>query len=474
MTEKAARRDSHVTSVSGEQREGSVVQAGQNLIEEEKVAVGGVSGKVYSYYVTSVGLWMSLASLLSFVSYQAFSVASSIWLDLWTTDPEAVTDTSVRDMYLGIYGLFGILQSLGVMIGTVILNIACLNAAVKLHTTMLTNVLRSPMSFFDTTPLGRILNRFSKDIDMVDVTIPAQLRSIMSTLLTVAGTVVVICYTSPIFIVIVIPIGCVFWLIQRVYIKTARQVKRLESISRSPIYSHFGETISGAPSIRAYNTTARFIATNEEKIDVNQTCYYPTFVCNRWLAVRLEVIGNLVIFFAALFAVLSRNKLDGGDVGLSLSYSLTVTQYLSWLVTQMSEIETNMVGVERIKEYQETTQEAPLEMPGQDPPPEWPQRGHVRFEDFQVRYRPGLDLVLKGIDCEIRSMEKIGIVGRTGAGKSSLTLALFRIIESAGGSITIDGENIALMGLQRLRSRLTIIPQDPVLFSGTIRMNLGK
>ena len=208
----------------------------QNLIEEEKVAVGGVSGKVYSYYVNSVGLWMSFASLMSFVGYQAFSVASSIWLDLWTTDPEAVTDTSVRDMYLGIYGLFGILQSVGVMVGTVILNIACLNAAVKLHTTMLTNVMRSPMSFFDTTPLGRILNRFSKDIDMVDVTIPAQLRSIMSTLLTVVGTVVVICYTSPIFIVIVIPIGCVFWLVQRIYIKTARQVERLESVTRSPIY----------------------------------------------------------------------------------------------------------------------------------------------------------------------------------------------------------------------------------------------
>ena len=325
MAEKA-RRDSHVTSVSGEGKsaEGSIVQAGQNLIEEEKVAVGGVSGKVYVYYASSVGLWMSLASLMSFVAYQGFSVASSIWLEKWTTDPEAVTDTSVRDMYLGIYGLFGILQSIGVMIGTVILNIACLNAAVKLHTTMLTNVLRSPMSFFDTTPLGRILNRFSKDIDMVDVTIPSQLRSIMSTLLTVVGTIVVICYTSPIFIVIVIPIGCVFWLIQRIYIKTARQVKRLESITRSPIYSHFGETISGAPSIRAYNATARFIATNEEKIDINQTCYYPTFVANRWLAVRLEVIGNLVIFFAAIFAVLSRDKLDGGDVGLSLSYSLTV------------------------------------------------------------------------------------------------------------------------------------------------------
>jgi len=157
---------------------------------------------------------------------------------------------------------------------------------------------------------------------------------------------------------------------------------------------------------------------------------------------------------------------------LSLSYALTVTQSLSFLVTMVSEVETNMVGVERIKEYQEIQEEAPLKMPGQDPPKEWPQYGVVKFDNYQTRYRPGLDLVLKGISCDIMSGEKIGIVGRTGAGKSSLTLALFRIIESAGGSIFIDGENIGLMGLEALRSRLTIIPQDPVLFSGTLRMNL--
>jgi ATP-binding cassette subfamily C (CFTR/MRP) protein 1 len=160
----------------------------------------------------------------------------------------------------------------------------------------------------------------------------------------------------------------------------------------------------------------------------NQVCYYPTFVSSRWLAVRLESIGNVVILFAALFAVLARDTMDPGLVGLSLSYALTVTQSMSYLVTMTSEIETNMVGVERIKEYQEIEEEAPLEMPGQDPPEDWPAFGVVKFDNYQTRYREGLDLVLKGIDCNIQSGEKIGIVGRTGAGKSSLTLALFRII----------------------------------------------
>ena len=216
---------------------------------------------------------------------------------------------------------------------------------------------------------------------------------------------------------------------QKFYVATARQVKRLESITRSPIYSHFGETLSGAATIRAYKMLPVFIAENEKRIDVNQVCYYPTFVSSRWLSVRLETIANLIIFFTSLLAVISRGTLDPGVAGLALSYALNVTSALNMLVRMMSEVETNMVSVERISEYQQVAQEAPFEIPAQDPPPEWPQYGAVTFENYQTRYREGLDLVLKGIDCEIRSGEKIGIVGRTGAGKSSLTLALFRFVE---------------------------------------------
>ncbi len=415
---------------------------------------------------------MSLSSVAMYLIYTIFSVFGSIWLSIWSTDPTASTDIGSRNKYLSVYGVLGLLQATFIMVGTVLISVGTLNAATKLHATMLSRILRSPMSFFDTTPLGRILNRFSKDIDIVDVTIPGILRGLIGQLLGVLGTIIIVCYSNVYFLAVVIPLGFGFYLLQKFYVSTARQVKRLESISRSPIYSHFGETVSGATTIRAYGMTRQFINSNEKKIDANQVCYYPTFVSSRWLAVRLETIGNVVILFAALFAVLARDSMDPGLVGLSLSYALTVTQSLSYLVTMVSEVETNMVGVERVKEYQEITEEAPLKMPGQDPPSEWPQYGVVKFDNYQTRYRPGLDLVLKGITCEISRGEKIGIVGRTGAGKSSLTLALFRIIESSSGSIVIDGENIGLIGLETLRSRLTIIPQDPVLFSGSLRMNL--
>lgn len=184
------------------------------------------------------------------------------------------------------------------------------------------------------------------------------------------------------------------------------------------------------------------------------------------------MVGNLIILFAGLFAVLGRENMSPGLVGLSVSYALQITQTLNWLVRMTSDVETNIVAVERIKEYGETKREADWELPNSTMPVNWPEVGRVEFKDFQVRYREGLDLVLRGISFAVNGGEKVGIVGRTGAGKSSLTLALFRIIESAGGAIIIDGQDISKMGLHSLRSRLTIIPQDPVLFSGTLRINL--
>lgn len=184
------------------------------------------------------------------------------------------------------------------------------------------------------------------------------------------------------------------------------------------------------------------------------------------------MVGNLIIFFAALFSVLDRDNANEGTVGLSVSYALQVTQTLNWLVRMTSDVETNIVAVERIKEYGETEQEAPWENPNAVVPVNWPEAGTVEFKDFRVRYRENLDLVLRGISFSVKGGEKVGIVGRTGAGKSSLTLALFRIIEAAGGKIFIDGQDVSKLGLHTLRSRLTIIPQDPVLFSGSMRMNL--
>ncbi|XP_053695519.1 multidrug resistance-associated protein 1 isoform X1 [Sabethes cyaneus] len=442
------------------------------LIEQEKSETGSVKWEVYKHYLKSIGLTLSLATVFLNLIFQGFSIGSNLWLSRWSTDAAAENDTGVRDMYLGVYGAFGAGQVLAQFIASLTLALGALLAAKAMHEVLLTYVLKWPMAIFDTTPQGRILNRFSKDVDTVDNVLPLQFRSFLNMFFSVVATLVVITISTPIFSAVIVPIGILYYMVQRFYVATSRQLKRLESVSRSPIYSHFGESIQGAQTIRAYNLQDRFITESESRVDFNQVCYFPSIIANRWLAVRLEMVGNLIILFAALFAVLGRETMNPGLVGLSVSYALQITQTLNWLVRMTSDVETNIVAVERIKEYGETKQEAAWELPNSNLPRGWPEQGRVEFQDFQVRYREGLDLVLKGISFAVEGGEKVGIVGRTGAGKSSLTLALFRIIESSGGKIIIDDQDISQLGLHALRSRLTIIPQDPVLFSGTMRINL--
>ncbi|XP_035914949.1 multidrug resistance-associated protein 1 isoform X2 [Anopheles stephensi] len=443
------------------------------LIEQEKSETGSVKWEVYKHYLKSIGLTLSVATVILNMIFQGFSIGSNLWLSRWSTDESAENDTSVRDMYLGVYGAFGAGQVLSTFLSTLFLYVGALEASRTLHKTLLRRVLHAPLtSFFDITPVGRVLNRFSKDIDTTDSDLPATLRAWSACFFGVVATLVVISISTPIFAAVIVPIGVLYYAVQRFYVATSRQLKRLESVSRSPIYSHFGETIQGVQTIRAYSVQDRFITESDERVDSNQLCYCPSIIANRWLAVRLEMVGNLIILFAALFAVLGRETMNAGLVGLSVSYALQITQTLNWLVRMTSDVETNIVAVERIKEYGETKQEAAWELPNSTLPRDWPEQGMVEFRDFQVRYREGLELVLRGISFTVKGGEKVGIVGRTGAGKSSLTLALFRIIESAGGSIVIDGQDIAQLGLHALRSRLTIIPQDPVLFSGTLRINL--
>uniref|UniRef100_A0A336KSQ1 ABC-type glutathione-S-conjugate transporter n=1 Tax=Culicoides sonorensis TaxID=179676 RepID=A0A336KSQ1_CULSO len=444
------------------------------LIEAEKTGTGNVKWTVYKHYLSKIGWTLAITSVFLSMLFQGLSIGSNIWLSKWSTD-ERANETKWRNIYLGGYGAFGVGQVFADLVASLTLALGCLYAAKLMHNILLSNIMRLPMSKFDTTPLGRILNLCSKDVDVCDTTLPSNIRSCLMCLLSVTATITVISISTPIFMSVILPIAIVYFFVQRFFVATSRQLKRLESVSRSPIYSHFGETITGVSTIRAYNVQDRFIKESENKVDFNQVCYFPSIIANRWLAIRLEMVGNLIIFFAALFAVLGRDSTDplkAGLVGLSLSYALSITQTLNWLVRMTSELETNIVAVERIKEYGELPQEAPWEIQNYAVSKDWPEQGQVEFEEFKVRYREGLDLVLKGISFTIKGGEKVGIVGRTGAGKSSLTLSLFRIIEAAGGKIMIDGHEISKMGLHSLRSRLTIIPQDPVLFSGDLRMNL--
>ncbi|XP_049501524.1 ATP-binding cassette sub-family C member 2 [Panthera uncia] len=448
---------------------------GQKLIKKEFIQTGKVKLSIYLKYLRAMGLCLIFFIIIAYVINAVAYIGSNLWLSAWTNDSKTYNGTnypaSQRDLRVGVYGALGLVQGVFVLLGNLCSACASTHASNILHKQLLTNILRAPMSFFDTTPTGRIVNRFAGDISTVDDTLPLSLRSWILCFLAIISTLVMICIATPIFITIIIPLGIIYTFVQMLYVATSRQLKRLDSVTRSPIYSHFSETVSGLSVIRAFEHQQRFLKHNEVGIDTNQKCVFSWIVSNRWLAVRLELIGNLIVFFASMMMVIYRDTLSGDTVGFVLSNALNITQTLTWLVRMTSEVETNIVAVERINEYIKVENEAPW-VTDKRPPPGWPSKGEIQFNNYQLRYRPELDLILKGITCDIKSMEKVGVVGRTGAGKSSLTNALFRILEAAGGQIIIDGVDIASIGLHDLREKLTIIPQDPILFSGSLRMNL--
>ncbi|XP_077359163.1 ATP-binding cassette sub-family C member 3 isoform X2 [Festucalex cinctus] len=442
------------------------------LIQAETTETGRVKLKVYLEYAKAVGLLLSVLICILYGCQSAAAIGANIWLSEWTNDAlQNQTEDNVN-MRVGVYAALGITQGVLVMISSFTLAMGNIGAARKLHHNLLANKLHTLQSFFDTTPIGRIINRFSKDVYVIDESLPSTVLMFLGTFFVSLSTMIVIVSSTPIFAVVIAPLAFVYIFVQRFYVATSRQLKRLESVSRSPIYSHFSETITGSSVIRAFGRHAAFVSMSDTKVDDNQKSYYPGIVSNRWLGVRIEFIGNCIVLFAALFAVTGKNDLNPGLVGLSVSYALQVTMSLNWMVRMTSDLENNIVAVERVKEYSETKTEAPWEIEDKKPHPDWPMQGNVEFHNYSVRYREGLDLVLKNLTLSVKGGEKVGIVGRTGAGKSSMTLCLFRLLEAAEGEISIDDLRISEIGLHDLRSKLTIIPQEPVLFSGSLRMNL--
>ncbi|RNA42720.1 multidrug resistance-associated 1 [Brachionus plicatilis] len=452
------------------------VNVGEKIIVKEKVETGQVKLKILLEYFKSCTMWLSIIFIILLIFYNIFQAGSSLWLSDWSdkADDPQYENSTWNDKYvrLGVYGSIGLVQSIIMLVSEFIFLKMVMRSSRFLHSSMLYSILRSNMQFFESTPIGRIINRFSKDIEAVENMIPMSYRNLVRCIFQVLVTIIMISFVTPFFLIPLVPISIVYYFVQRFYVAAMRQLRRLNSVSKSPIFSHFGETLTGVSTIRAYSSERRFIKQMENKIDNNLSFFYPDTISNRWLAVRLEFIGTLVTFFSCLFVVLSRDTLSAGNAGLSISFSLNVSQFLNWLVRMSADFESNITSVERIKEYCETPHEAAWIKENSRPPLEWPAQGHISFDHFSVKYREELDFVLKDINCVISPGEKIGIVGRTGAGKSSLTLALFRILESNYGKIKIDNIDIKKIGLHDLRKKLTIIPQDPVLFSGSLRINL--
>ncbi|KAI8662569.1 hypothetical protein LRP88_06782 [Fusarium phalaenopsidis] len=443
---------------------------------KEHVEQGKVKWSVYGEYAKMNNIYAVGLYLFMLLAAQTTSMLASVWLKEWSDENQKNHSNEHVGKFIGIYFAAGMGSSALTVIQTLILWIFCsIEASRKLHERMANAIFRSPMSFFDTTPAGRILNRFSSDIYRVDEVLARTFNMLFVNLARSGFTLMIISVAAPGFIALIIPLSLAYYWIQRYYLRTSRELKRLDSVSRSPIYAHFQESLGGITTIRAYRQQQRFELENEWRVDANLRAYFPSISANRWLAVRLEFIGAVVIFSAAGFFVISvtsYGRPSPGLVGLAMSYALQITTSLNWIVRQTVEVETNIVSVERVLEYAALPSEAPEIIAKNRPAVSWPAKGEVDFVNYSTRYREGLDLVLKNINLDIKSHEKIGVVGRTGAGKSSLTLALFRLIEPATGHIGIDNVNTSSIGLLDLRRRLAIIPQDAALFEGTVRDNL--
>lgn len=443
--------------------------------KKEHIEQGKVKWDVYTEYAKACNPYALAVYFLFLFCYSGFGISSGFWLKHWSEKNSETGSNDNIGMYLGIYFLLCVSSSLSSMLYTMTLWVGCaIYSAKRLHDNMLRSVIRAPMSFFETTPLGRILNRFSNDVYKVDAILHRVFSQFFSNSINVCFTLFVITYNTPPFLFIIGPLLVLYVLYQRYYLRTSRELKRLDSVSKSPVYAHFQETLCGLSTIRAFRQQSRFNYLNGSSVDTNLKAYYPSVSANRWLAVRLEFIGSVIILFASglSIATIGSGHVTPGTIGLAMSYALQITQSLNWIVRMTVEVETNIVSVERIMEYSQLPSEAPEIIEGHRPAAHWPHSGVVEFKNYSTRYRPELDLVLKNIDLSIKSKEKVGIVGRTGAGKSSLTLALFRIIEAASGHIEIDNLDTSTIGLADLRHKLSIIPQDSQAFEGTLRDNL--
>lgn len=354
---------------------------------------------------------------------------------------------------------------------SVSLSIIGTQASKKLLHQAMQRVLRAPMSFFDTTPLGRVVNRFAKDIDIMDNNLTDTMRIASMTLAMVFAVFILIIAYYYYFAAALGPLMLIYITAAAFYRASAKELKRHEAVLRSVVFARFNEAVYGTATIRAYGADGQYVNRLNKAIDNMDSAYYLTFANQRWLSVRLDAIGIVMSFVTGILVVTSRFNVSPSISGLVLTYLLAVVQMLQFTVRQAADVENHMNSTERIQHYgTQVEQEAPIHT--FDVPSEWPEKGEIVFDKACMRYRPHLPLVLDSFDLHIKPGERIGIVGRTGAGKSSIITALFRLVELSEGTVHIDGIDISTVGLYDLRSRMSIIPQDPTLFGGTVRSNL--
>lgn len=452
----------------------SAITRANALVCEEGVEVGSIKKEVYLNYLRHVGLFIILLTFTGYTGCRAFDVGCGLWIGSWSQDsnlPKEQQTEARRNHRMLVYAVLGILMGLFAFLGTSMLNYATIKASRTLHENMMACMFDAPMSFFDTTPVGRILNRVGKDIDQLDVQLPLMSNVFFELFFQLMAMGVLISFVLPQFLIAAVPLACLYIFMQKFYLRTLRQLKRLEGVTRSPVVNTFGETLDGLSSIRSYNAEQVFIDRFLGEVDTTQNCSFSLLISKLWMISRLDLIGCSLVLTTAFLIIHWRETISPGTAGLLMSYIITSTFAFNNLVHFAAESEAAIVSSERVEEYSKVEGEAARHV-DPAPPEDWPQRGVISFINYSARYREGLRMCLRDVNVEFDAAEKVAIVGRTGAGKSTLTLALFRMIEAAKGCIVIDDIDISKIGLYDLRSKITIIPQEAVLFSGTLRMNL--
>uniref|UniRef100_A0A8C1TJ37 Cystic fibrosis transmembrane conductance regulator n=1 Tax=Cyprinus carpio TaxID=7962 RepID=A0A8C1TJ37_CYPCA len=459
-----------------------------HTMAEETRTEGTIGLRMYwKYFRAGANVIMLILFVLLNLLAQAFYILHDWWLSYWATEQRKLdfhstnitangtngTNTNQElnlDFYLGVYaGLTGATIIFGFMRSLFMFN-ALVSSAETLHNRMFNSILRTPVRFFDINPIGRILNRFAKDIGHLDSLLPWTFVDFIQVFLQIIGVVAVASSVIPWILIPVLPLLISFLFLRRYFLRTSRDVKRIESTTRSPVFSHLSSSLQGLCTIRAFKAEERFQQTFDAHQDLHSEAWFLFLTTSRWFAVRLDGMCSVFVTITAFGCLLLKDSMKAGDVGLALSYAVTLMGMFQWGVRQSAEVENMMTSVERVVEYTELESEAPWETQKR-PPPDWPNRGLITFDKVNFSYSSDGPVVLKNISAMFRPREKVGIVGRTGAGKSSLISALFRLMEPEG-KIIVDGILTSEIGLHDLRQKMSIIPQDPMLFTGTMRKNL--
>ena len=454
-------------SANGEVKEKVVKDKPFEMIVSEDRLTGAVTMWTYLNYLKKGGVAISVFAAIFTVAAQAALVVNDVWLTKWTDRSPGNEDNAYHFRYFCV--TFGILLVLSLLRSFLFFSLS-ITASSAMHNDMFHAVVKSPCVFFDSNPTGRVLNRFSKDMGQMDDLLPWIFFDTIQTTLLCAGAFVIVSLFNPWALLAAVPVVIFFVWLRRYFIYTGREVKRLEAQNRSPLYSAFSETVAGVATIRAYGRCEYVMEKYKASQDDHTSAFYLFLMCNRWIGLRLDTASWVFIAGVTVAAILARDSVSSGEVAVSIAYSATLSGLAQWCIRQSAELENMMTATERVRIYGELTPEGGET--SQEMPKSWPSKGDIEFKDYSMRYREGLPYVLKDMSVKIAAGEKVGIVGRTGAGKSSLMQAVFRLTEGASGAICIDGVDTSKVSLHSLRSGCSVIPQDPVLFTGSLRYNL--